>query len=76
MSTIKDVAKKTGLSLSTISKYLNGGHVREENRLAIEQAVEELDYTVNYFARSLKANRSRTVGIRVADSGRTAICSR
>jgi len=63
MSTIKDVASKTGLSLSTISKYLNGGHVREENRLAIERAVEELDYSVNYFARSLKANRSRTIGI-------------
>jgi LacI family transcriptional regulator len=63
MSTIKDVARKTGLSLSTISKYLNGGHVREENRLAIEQAVHELDYSVNYFARSLKANRSKTIGI-------------
>jgi LacI family transcriptional regulator len=63
MSTIKDVAKKTGLSLSTISKYLNGGHVREENRQAIEQAVAELDYSVNYFARSLKSARSRTVGI-------------
>ena len=30
MSTIKDVARRTGLSLSTISKYLNGGNVREE----------------------------------------------
>ena len=32
MSTIKDVARRTGLSLSTISKYLNGGKVREEDR--------------------------------------------
>ena len=38
MSTIKDVARRTGLSLSTISKYLNGGNVREENRLAIGAA--------------------------------------
>ena len=47
MSTIKDVARRTGLSLSTISKYLNGGNVREENRLAIDAAIEELgaDYT-------------------------------
>ena len=36
MSTIKDVARRTGLSLSTISKYLNGGSVREENRIAIQ----------------------------------------
>lgn len=63
MSTIKDVARRTGLSLSTISKYLNGGNVREENRLKIEQAIRELDYSVNYFARSLKANRSMTIGI-------------
>ena len=28
MSTIKDVARRTGLSLSTISKYLNGGNGR------------------------------------------------
>ena len=27
MSTIKDVARRTGLSLSTISKYLNGGNI-------------------------------------------------
>ena len=47
MSTIKDVARRTGLSLSTISKYLNGGNVREENRLAIDAAIEELDYSVN-----------------------------
>ena len=63
MSTIKDVARRTGLSLSTISKYLNGGNVREENRLAIDAAIEELDYSVNVFARSLKANRSMTIGV-------------
>ncbi|MBQ1264621.1 MAG: LacI family DNA-binding transcriptional regulator [Oscillospiraceae bacterium] len=60
---MKDVAKRTGLSLSTISKYLNGGNVREENRAAIEEAVRELDYSVNFFARGLKANRSMTVGV-------------
>lgn len=63
MSTIKDVARRTGLSLSTISKYLNGGNVREENRLAIDAVIEELDYSVNVFARSLKANRSMTIGV-------------
>ena len=50
MSTIKDVARRTGLSLSTISKYLNGGNVREENRLAIDAAVAELGFSVNVFA--------------------------
>lgn len=34
MSTIKDVAKYTGLSIATISKYLNGGNVLEETATA------------------------------------------
>lgn len=36
---------------------------REENRLAIDAAVAELGFSVNVFARSLKANRSMTVGV-------------
>lgn len=63
MSTIKDVAKLTGLSLATISKYLNGGTVRNENRRRIEAAVNELGYRVNRNARSLKTNRTMTIGV-------------
>lgn len=62
-STIKDIARETGLSLATISKYLNGGSLREKNRQAIEQAIRKLDYHVNEYARGLKSNRSRTVGV-------------
>ena len=75
MSTIKDVARRTGLSLSTISKYLNGGNVREENRLAIDAAVAELGYSVNVFARSLKANRSMTVGAAAMNASSAAMTS-
>lgn len=63
MSTIKDVAKYTGLSIATISKYLNGGNVLEENRVRIAEAIQVLDYKVNRAARSLKTNRSMTVGV-------------
>ena len=63
MSTIKDVSKFSGLSLATISKYLNGGNVRDENRRSIDQAVEALGYRVNRNARSLKTNRTMTVGV-------------
>ena len=57
-STIKDIARETGLSLATISKYLNGGSLREKNRQAIEQAIRKLDYHVNEYARGLKSNRA------------------
>lgn len=61
MATIKDVARRAGVSISTVSKYLNGGHVREAD--TIRSAISELDYRVNPFARSLKTSRSRFVGI-------------
>ena len=49
--------------MATISKYLNGGNVREENRRSIDQAIEALGYRVNRNARSLKTNRTMTVGV-------------
>ena len=63
MATIKDVARLAGVSVSTISKYLNGGNVLEENAEAIRKAIAELDYRVNPFARSLKTQRSRSIGV-------------
>lgn len=44
---MKDIAKETGLGLATISSYLNGGNVREKNRVKIEQAIEKLNFEVN-----------------------------
>ena len=62
-ATIKDIAQKTGLGLATISSYLNGGNVREYNRIKIEQAIEELHFEVNEVARGLKTNSTRTIGV-------------
>lgn len=66
-ATIKDIAKRTGLGLATISKYLNGGTVREKNKIIIDQAIQELGFTVNGFARSLKTSRSRTIGVLIPE---------
>lgn len=62
-ATIRDIKEKTGLSLATISKYLNGGNVLPENRIRIEAAIKELHYEVNEIARGLVTNRTRTVGV-------------
>ena len=67
MATIKDVARMAGVSISTVSKYINGGHVREENLDAIRNAIEVLDYRVNPFARSLKTQRSSSIGVLLPD---------
>lgn len=62
-ATIKDVAKYAGVSISTVSKYINGGRVREKNRQRIEEAIKALDFKVNELARGLKTNRTMTVGV-------------
>jgi len=67
MATIKDVARMAGVSLATVSKYINGGTVREENAQAIQNAIQTLDYRVNPFARSLKSQRSRSIGVLLPD---------
>lgn len=67
MATIKDVARMAGVSIATVSKYINGGNVRAENVESISKAIETLDYRVNPFARSLKTQRSRSIGILIPD---------
>ncbi len=62
-STIKDIAKHTGLGLATISSYLNGGSVREENRQKIEAAIIDLNFEINEVARGLKTNTTKTIGV-------------
>lgn len=73
--TLKDIARETGLSVATISKYINGVTLKEKNRIAVEQAIEKLGYTVNEYARSLKSNKSRTVGVVIPELGNLFIAN-
>ena len=66
-ATIKDLANETGLGVATISSYLNGGRVREKNRIKIEAAIKKYDFHINEIARGLKTNRTKTVGIVIPD---------
>lgn len=62
-ATIKMVAERAGVSVATVSKYINGGNVYEENRVRVQKAIDDLDYKINEVARSLKTNKTYTVGI-------------
>ncbi len=66
--TIKDVAKEADVAISTVSKYLNGGSVRSENKKAIEAAIRKLNYSPNNVARGLRTSRTYRVGL-VTGSG-------
>ena len=69
MATIKDISKETGLGLATISKFINGGNVRDNNKILIEDAISKLGFTANNFARGLKTGKSYTVGVVIPELG-------
>ncbi len=56
--TMKDVAAKAGVALGTVSKVINGVHVSEEYRLKVEEAIRELHYEVNTYARGFKTRKT------------------
>ena len=64
MSTIYDVAAAAGVSKTLVSRYLNGQTgVSPASRAKIERAIERLEYRPNQLARSLKTNRTNTIGV-------------
>ncbi len=63
-TTIYDVAKKAGVSKTTVSKFLNGkGNVKESTRTKINNAICELNYIPNCFAQSMRTNSTKTIAI-------------
>lgn len=61
--TMNDVAKEAGVSVATVSKYINGGNVLKKNEKAIQDSIELLNYEINQIARGLKTNSTMTVGV-------------
>lgn len=69
MATIRDVAKRAGVSIATVSRVLNGGphSIREETRRRVREVIAQLDYRPNALARGLLSRRSGTLGLLVPD---------
>ncbi|MFN7252655.1 MAG: LacI family DNA-binding transcriptional regulator [Anaerobacillus sp.] len=64
MATIYDIAKKTGFSITTVSRALNNyPDVSAKTKKLILDAVEEMDYYPNSIARSLTTKKSWTLGV-------------
>lgn len=65
---IKDVAAKAGVSVSTVSRVLNGGkNVSQETMKNVLKAIDELKYTPSYIARSLVTRNTNMLGVIVSD---------
>ena len=66
MSTIKDVAELSGLSVATVSRHINNsGYVSDSSREKISLAIKTLQYTPNEVARSLFKKTSKLIGLLV-----------
>lgn len=64
MATLKDVAKETGLTVTTVSRVLNNrGYISEETRKKVNEAMKKLNYQPNEVARSLTKKASNTIGV-------------
>ena len=61
---IQDVAKKAGVSPTTVSRVLNNrGYISEETREKVNRAMKELNYVPNDVARSLFNKRTNLIGL-------------
>lgn len=68
-STINDVAKLAGVSISTVSGVINNSekYISDELKIKVEKAISELNYRPNLIARSLKLQQTKTIGLIVTN---------
>ena len=71
MTTLKDVAMKAGVSTATASIVLNDRQskiaISKQTKKRVLEAVDELDYVPNVFARSLRTKKTGIMGVIVSD---------
>jgi LacI family transcriptional regulator len=67
--TIKDIAKRAGVSIATVSYVVNNSRVvSPEVRGRVEKAINELGYHPDINARSIKTQRTSTIGLIIPDN--------
>ena len=67
-TTISDVAGLAGVTIGTVSHVINGtATISEETTAKVEHAIKKLGYKPNLFARNLRRNQSKMIGLLVPD---------
>ena len=67
--TIYDVAKKAGVSKSTVSRVItNTGSIKDSTRARVEDAMRELNYVPSYLAQGIRTGRTKTIAFLVEDN--------
>ena len=74
MVSMKDIARRCGVSVATVSKALNGQpDIGEETRQRISAVAREMGYMANAAARALKTNRTYNLGVLFVDERRSGL---
>lgn len=64
MATMKDVAQRAGVGVGTVSRVINHvPGVKESTLIKVNQAIKELNYIPDEYARGLKTKSSRTIAL-------------
>ena len=67
-STLKQIAQELGLSVSTVSRAINGKTViKEETRKRVMELAEKYSYTPNEIARALQKSATNTIAVALPD---------
>lgn len=61
--TMKDIAEMAGVGKTTVSRYFNGGYVKDETKEKIKKIIDQYNYQPNTFAQSLKAKETKIIGV-------------
>lgn len=66
--TITEIARESGVSISTVSRVLNGtASVADDKRARVEATIHKYNYAPNVFARGLVSRHSMTIGVILPD---------
>lgn len=64
MLTMKKIAEKSGVSIATVSRYINeSGYVKKETQRKIQAVIDKYNYSPNFMAKSLSKQSSYTIAV-------------
>ena len=62
MASMKEVAKRAGVGIATVSRVINNsGYVKKETREKIERVIREIEYVPNEIARSMTRQQTQII---------------
>lgn len=64
MLTMKEIAKKSGVSIATVSRYINSnGYVGDDTKVRIQRIIDKYEYSPNQVAQSLSNRSSKSIAV-------------